>query len=108
VGLDSVFENDKEDLAGKKVVLCGYGSGSHAVIQANLVPEGYRANAKKLDFMKRLGGRRKFSVEDYEKIHKGEISPSEWPAGASKRFVLKNIGKGGTRAEGDRDYALAS
>jgi hydroxymethylglutaryl-CoA synthase len=108
VGLDSVFENDKEDLAGKKVILCGYGSGSHAVIQANLVPEGYRAAAKKLDFMKRLGSRTKMSIKDYERIHKGEILPSEWQAGVSKRFVLKSIGKGGTRAEGDRDYVIAS
>jgi hydroxymethylglutaryl-CoA synthase len=108
VGLDSVFENDKEDLAGKKVVLCGYGSGSHAVIQANLIPDGYKANARKLDFMARLGSRRKLSVGDYERIHRGEVPPGEWPPGHSKRFVLKSIGKGGTRAEGDRDYVLAS
>ena len=107
VGLDSVLENDKEDLTGKKVIFCGYGSGSHAVIQANLVPEGYRTAAKKLDFMKRLGARTKMSIKDYERIHKGEFQPSDWPSGGSKRFVLKSIGKGGTRAEGDRDYALA-
>src|ERR1700730_15176948 len=42
VGLDSIFENDGADLSNKRVVLCGYGSGSHAVIQANRVPEEYR------------------------------------------------------------------
>ncbi|HEV2390545.1 MAG TPA: hydroxymethylglutaryl-CoA synthase [Nitrososphaerales archaeon] len=108
VGLDSMFENDREDLGGKKVVLCGYGSGSHAVIQANVVPEGFKEVARKFDLMPRLNARRKLSIEEYEKIHEGKISPDEWPAGASNRFLLSSIGEEGTRAEGDRVYALAS
>jgi hydroxymethylglutaryl-CoA synthase len=108
VGLDSMFENDKEDLRGKNVVLCGYGSGSHAVIQANLVPEGFREASKRFDLMARLNSRRKLSIEDYEKIHEGGVPPSEWPQGASNRFMLNSIGQEGTRAEGDRLYALAN
>jgi hydroxymethylglutaryl-CoA synthase len=107
VGLDSMFENDKEDLGGKRVVLCGYGSGSHAVIQANIVPEGFKEVVKKFDLMQRLASRRKLSIEEYEKIHEGQLSPSEWPPGASSRFVLNSIGQEGTRAEGDRLYAVA-
>ncbi|HVC26728.1 MAG TPA: hydroxymethylglutaryl-CoA synthase [Nitrososphaerales archaeon] len=108
VGLDSLFENDKEDLGRKKVVLCGYGSGSHAVILANVVPEGFKEVSKKFDLMSRLDARKKLSIEEYEKIHEGELSPLDWPAGASNRFVLNSIGKEGTRAEGDRVYALAN
>lgn len=108
VGLDSMFKNNKEDLAGKKVVLCGYGSGSHAVVQANVVSDGYRERAKRLDFMARLDGRKKLSIDQYEKVHEGVIPPSEWPQGDSRRFVLNSIGKGGTQAEGNRDYTLAT
>jgi hydroxymethylglutaryl-CoA synthase len=107
VGLDSLFENDREDLAGKRVALCGYGSGSHAVIQANVVPDGFKESSRRLDLMSRLNARKKLSIEEYEEIHSGRIPPSEWPAGASKRFVLDSIGEGGTRAEGDRQYSLA-
>jgi len=108
VGLDSMFENDREDLAGKKVVLCGYGSGSHAVIQANLVSDGYRESAKGLDLMARLDGRKKLSIDQYETVHGRVIPPSEWPPGDSRRFVLNSIGKDGTQAEGGRDYTLAN
>ncbi|MDG7022651.1 MAG: hypothetical protein JRN07_04555 [Nitrososphaerota archaeon] len=107
VGLDSMFENDKADLAGKRVVLCGYGSGSHAVIQANLVPEGFREVAKRLDMMPMLNSRKKLSIEEYESIHEGRIQPGEWRSGASKRFVLNSIGQHGTKSEGDRVYTLA-
>lgn len=107
VGLDSLFENDKEDLGRKRVVLCGYGSGSHAVIQANVVPDAFKEVAKRLDLMPRLNSRRKLSIEEYEKIHEGRMNPSEWPPGASRRFVLNSIGQQGTRAEGDRVYTLA-
>jgi len=107
VGLDSMFENDKEDLGRKHVILCGYGSGSHAVIQANLVPEGFKEASKRFDLMARLNSRKKLSIEEYERIHEGRVPPSEWPQGASDRFVLSSIGREGTRAEGDRVYALA-
>ncbi len=108
VGLDSMFENDKEDLGRKKVILCGYGSGSHAVIQANLVPDAFKEASKRFDLMPRLNSRKKLSIAEYEKIHSGSIAPSEWPPGASKRFVLDSIGKEGTRAEGDRVYTLSN
>jgi hydroxymethylglutaryl-CoA synthase len=108
VGLDSLFENDKEELGRKKVVLCGYGSGSHAVIQANVVPDGFREVSKKFDLMSRLNSRKKLSIEEYEKIHSGTMAPNEWPSGVSRRFVLNSIGQVGTRAEGDRDYTLGT
>jgi hydroxymethylglutaryl-CoA synthase len=108
VGLDSLFENDKDDLGRKKVVLCGYGSGSHAVIQANVIPERFKEVSGGFDLMSRLNARKKLSIEEYEKIHSGDIAPNEWPSGASKRFVLNSIGQEGTRAEGDRHYTLGN
>jgi hydroxymethylglutaryl-CoA synthase len=107
VGLDSVFENDKEDLSGKTIVLCGYGSGSHAVIFANTVPDGYKQATRKLDLMKRLMSRTKLSTEDYERIHRGEINPRDWPDSQGETFQLRSIGEKETPAEGDRDYVLA-
>lgn len=107
LGLNSIFENDGTDLAGKRVILCGYGSGSHAVILANTIPEGYKEVSRQFDLMKRLASRKKLSIGDYERIHRGEIRPEEWPDKARKRFVLKSIGERETSAEGDREYIFA-
>lgn len=107
VGLDSLLENDKEDLTGKNVVLCGYGSGSHAVIQGGRVPVGYREVVRKLDFMEQLNSRRKLSIEEYEAIHNGGRSPGSWTHGKGTRFILKSVGEKETPYEGDREYALA-
>lgn len=107
VGLDSILENDESDLAGKNVILCGYGSGSHAIIQANVFGEECRREAKGLDLMRRLHGSKKLSIADYERIHKGEIKPDEWATKTSKMFRLKSIGTGGTPTEGDREYVFA-
>jgi len=92
LGLNSIFENDGTDLAGKRVILCGHGSGSHAMIQANIVPEGYRKAARQFDLMKRLASRKKLSIRDYERIHGVEIPPEEWSDKARRRFVVKSIG----------------
>jgi len=108
VGLDSVLENEKEDLTGKSVVLCGYGSGSHAVILGNKIPEGYREFSRKLDLMHNLEARKKLTIGDYERIHRGEIEPSSWPTGSGRRFILSSIGKSETPSEGDREYFLSS
>ncbi len=107
VGLDSLLENDMEDLAGKNVVLCGYGSGSHAIIQENVIPEGYRDVAKKLDLMGLLGSRRKVTIEEYERIHRGEISPNNWDVKSETRFLLRSVGELETPAEGNREYTLS-
>jgi hydroxymethylglutaryl-CoA synthase len=108
VGLDSLLENDREDLSGKNVVLCGYGSGSHAVIQGSRIPEGYREVSKKLDFMQQLNSRKKLSIEEYERIHEGEIKPEAWTEGKGVRFLLKSVGEKETPSEGDREYAMVN
>jgi len=107
VGLDSILENDESDLAGQNVILCGYGSGSHAIIQANVLSEWYRHEAKKLDLMDRLRTAKKLTIEEYEKIHRGEISPDQWPSNSRRMFQLRSIGERGTSTEGDREYVFA-
>jgi hydroxymethylglutaryl-CoA synthase len=107
VGLDSILENDGEDLTGTNVILCGYGSGSHAIIQANVFCEGYRHEVKKLDLMSRLEASESLAIEDYEKIHRGEISPDQWSTDSRRLFKLKSVGTKGTSTEGDREYAFA-
>ena len=106
MGLDSLLENENEDLAHKTVVLCGYGSGSHAVIQANLIKDQYKQVTRKLDLMRRLNSRRKLSIDEYERIHKGLIAPNDWPTAPGKRFLLRSIGEKETPAEGDCEYVL--
>ncbi|MDA4136058.1 MAG: hypothetical protein OK449_03515 [Thaumarchaeota archaeon] len=108
VGLDSLLENDKEDLTGKNVVLCGYGSGSHAVIQGSRIPEGYKEVSRKLDFMHQLNSRKKLSIEEYEKVHEGGIRPEAWTEGKGARFLLKSVGERETPSEGNREYALSN
>jgi hydroxymethylglutaryl-CoA synthase len=106
VGLDSLLENDKENLGGKTAVLCGYGSGSHAVIQGTRVSDEYGETAKKLDLMAQLNARRKLSIEEYENIHEGRIKPEEWTEGTGTRFLLKSVGEKETPSEGDREYVM--
>jgi hydroxymethylglutaryl-CoA synthase len=106
VGLDSILENDESDLTGKNVILCGYGSGSHAIIQADVFSEGYRHEAKALDLMGRLRTSKTLPIEEYERIHRGEIPPDQWPTDSTKMFRLKSIGPRGTPAEGDREYTF--
>ena len=108
VSLDSILENDKEDLGGKTVVLAGYGRGSHALMQANLFAQGSRKEAKKLDMMSRLGQRKKLSIEEYEIIDRGEVPRENCPILSKPRFVLESIGKTGTKEEGDRKYTFVS
>lgn len=106
VGLNSIFENDPDDLSDKILALCGYGSGSHALIQATRVSEEYKQIKDKLDLMKRLEQRKKVSVEEYERIHKGEESLDSWPVYQKPRFVLRKVGEPGTPSEGDREYSF--
>ena len=101
------MENDEADLTGRNVILCGYGSGTHAIIQANIFSEGYRHEAYGLDLMARLGTSKKLSIEEYERIHRGEISPEDWLGGSPKMFKLKSVGAKDTSAEGDREYIFA-
>jgi hydroxymethylglutaryl-CoA synthase len=108
VGLDSILENDREDLDGKTLILCGYGSGSHAIVQANLFAQGCTREARKLDLMRRLGMRRKISVEEYEEIHSGRARREDYPVLDRPRFVLQEIGRPGTPEEGDREYTFVS
>jgi hydroxymethylglutaryl-CoA synthase len=105
VGLDSILENDKSDLTGANLILCGYGSGSHAIIQANVLREGYRHEAKRLDLMSRLEASKRLSIGEYESIHRGEITPDQWHGDSRRRF--RSVGAVGTPAEGDREYVFA-
>jgi len=107
IGIDSMFENDKDDLTSKNVVLCGYGSGSHAVIQAFTVPKGYEKIKKHMDLMQRLENRRELSMDEYRRIHEGKIAPQDWPGDGRNRFQLRSIEAGRTKKKGNREYSYA-
>jgi hydroxymethylglutaryl-CoA synthase len=108
VGLDSIFENDKESLAQKILALCGYGSGSHALIQATRVSPECDTARKELDLMKRLPQRRRLSISEYEEIHQGIIRIDESKVLSKPRFILTSVGQKGTASEGDREYIFIS
>jgi len=107
VGIDSIFENDESELASKTLILCGYGSGSHALIQACIIPKRYKNAVKKMDLMPRLALRHKLSIEEYEVIHEGNITPQDWHEKAKQRFILEKIEKNGTKEQGNRKYSFA-
>jgi hydroxymethylglutaryl-CoA synthase len=108
VSLDSIMENDKENLENKTVILAGYGSGSHAVLQANVFAAGCNDEAKKLDMMPGLQFRKKLSIEEYEAIHRGEVPREKYLILSKPRFVLESVGRHGTQEEGDRRYAFVN
>ncbi len=117
-GLDSLFETDPEDLAGKTVALAGYGSGSHALIQATRVPKDYMSVAKRLDLINRLKRRTPLSIGMYETWHDqheavqgGIVQPGE--LGLPKpfsgpTFVLSSVGPLKSQREGQKSYALVA
>ncbi|MDG6907114.1 MAG: hydroxymethylglutaryl-CoA synthase family protein [Nitrososphaerota archaeon] len=108
VSLNSILENDKEDLGHKTVILAGYGSGSHAVLQANIFGPDCKKEAKKLDLMSRIKERKKLSIEEYEMMHRGEVPSESYAVLRKQRFVLESTGKTGTNEEGDRKYAFVN
>lgn len=69
IGVESHFENRKDDLAGKRLGIGSYGSGSSAIVCSFIVQPEYKDVIKKMDLMKKLANRKKISVSLYEELH---------------------------------------
>ena len=68
VCLDSLFENSEEDLAGKRIGIESYGSGSSAITASFIVQPEYKEVVKKMTLMKKLDSRTektKLPMESY-------------------------------------------
>ena len=119
-GIDSLFETDPKDLTGKSVALCGYGSGSHALIQAVRVSQHHREAKSSLDLMERLKKREKLDIHRYagwhrayEPVQRGELPLSklgvlEPNLQARPAFVLTGVGTPGSQTERVNEYAMVA
>jgi hydroxymethylglutaryl-CoA synthase len=96
-----------KDLTGKRVGFASYGSGSSAMVFSGVIQPAYLDVVKQMDLANEIGERKKISIEEYERLHKGEKPIEETFMPAKKEFVLVKIGSGGT-TEGFREYAFVN
>ncbi|MEN0064410.1 MAG: hydroxymethylglutaryl-CoA synthase [Myxococcota bacterium] len=105
LALMSTFESDLQDdtdLTGKRLGLCGYGSGAKAKVFEGIVQPQWRDVATQFRLFERLQSRQAIGTDLYEDLHRGHRTDSvRAPDG---EFVLAGIDRGGVR-EGARRYA---
>ncbi len=102
------FEHKKrKDLAGKRVGFASYGSGSSAMVFSGVIQPTYLEIVKNMDLEKEIGSRKKISIEEYERLHRGEKKIEDNFVPARKEFVLVKIGEAGN-TEGFREYAFVN
>ena len=75
-GLCSLLDHD-EDLAGKRVGLFSYGSGSVGEFLTGRVVPGYERRSRRQAVAEALDARVPLSMADYRKLHAAELSSSE-------------------------------
>ncbi|MFQ5968909.1 MAG: hydroxymethylglutaryl-CoA synthase family protein [Nitrososphaerales archaeon] len=101
------FEHKKhKDLTGKRVGFASYGSGSSAMVFSGVIQPSYLEVVKNMDLEKEIDPRKKISIEEYERLHRGERKIEDNFVPATKEFILVKIGIGGT--EGFREYAFVN
>src|SRR5699024_7046 len=76
VGLCSLLDHD-EDLAGKRVGLFSYGSGSVGEFLTGRVVPGYERRSRRQAVTEALDARVPLSMADYRKLHAAELPSSE-------------------------------
>jgi len=94
--------NEGVDMNGKRVGLCGYGSGAKAKVFEGIVQPEWKNVAKNFNLFKRLGERTPLNKDIYEKLHRG--SQKESVLKPSLEFALIAVG-GKDALEGQRKYA---
>lgn len=104
VSLISTLEADLaegEELTGAQIGLCGYGSGAKAKVFEIRIQPGWREITARFGLMERLDHRVSITAEQYEQLHRGQLSASlHEPA---QEFALTRIGGDGLM-EGQREY----
>lgn len=96
------YHPHQENLAGKRLLFCSYGSGSQAMTYSGTIAPHYREGKAALDLREKLKNRQQIQMEDYERLHRskhGLPSVSQLKEG----FVLADIGRSGV-TEGYRRY----
>ena len=90
------------DLAGKRIGFGSYGSGSSAMVFSGIVLDEYREVLKKMNLESDMANRRRLTLEEYEILHRGELSAGESMLPGKEEFVLSNVDK----STGERRYAF--
>ena len=92
---------DNIDMSGKRVGLCGYGSGAKAKVFEGLIQDEWREIASRFHLFERLSNRHPINKTVYEALHRGSRKRSVvTPDG---EFALVGIGGDGN-LEGQREY----
>ena len=90
------------DLAGKRVGFGSYGSGSSAMVFSGVVLDEYREVLKNMNLESDMANRRRLTLEEYEILHRGELSAGDPMLPGRGEFVLSNIDE----SSGERRYAF--
>jgi hydroxymethylglutaryl-CoA synthase len=105
LSLVSTLESDLVEgveLAGRRIGLCGYGSGAKAKVFEGTVQPGWKEVAAGFGLFQRLRGRRRIEAGQYEALHR-RLAPESVRA-PQEEFALAGIGAGAGLA-GSRSYA---
>lgn len=93
---------DEVEMEGKRVGLCGYGSGAKAKVFEGIVQPGWKEVSSRFSLFERLSSRTPLDKDVYERLHRG--SQKESVVEPSDEFALIAVGGEGA-LEGQRKYA---
>jgi hydroxymethylglutaryl-CoA synthase len=93
---------DGVDMEGKRVGLCGYGSGAKAKVFEGIVQPGWKEISSRFSLFERLSIRTPLDKDIYERLHRG--SQKESVVEPADEFALVAVGGEGV-LEGQRKYA---
>ena len=93
--------NEGNDLNGKKIGFCAYGSGAKSKVFQGIVQRDWEAIARRFNLFQRLEDRTAINASTYEALHRGyQLESVVKPSG---EFILKSVGGSGV-LEGYRKY----
>lgn len=93
---------DNTEMGGRRIGLCGYGSGAKAKVFEGIVQQQWREIASRFHLFERLSTRHAINKTVYEALHKGKRKRSV--VKPNGEFALVGIGGEG-QLEGQRRYA---
>lgn len=79
------------DLADKRIGFGSYGSGSSAMVFSGIIQDDYKEAVAYMDLDKDMADRRRLTLQEYERLHRGHLSPEEAFLYRSGEFVLVDI-----------------
>ena len=94
--------NDKQDMNGTRVGLCGYGSGAKAKVFEGVIQPDWKHIVSRFSLFDRIDARQPIDKSVYEALHRGSKGSSV--INPSGEFALVSIGADG-HLEGERRYS---